>query len=83
MKKLRLSLEALEIESFTTSPGGNGNGTVEAYCTHYDYSCQMYCTNMCEDRPRTSGDDQDTCLCNAYTLEICTQPPASCTLCDP
>ena len=54
MTKLRLDLDALNVEAFDTLPVG-GRGTVagraaEAYCTAVeDYSCYEDCTTQGED----------------------------------
>jgi hypothetical protein len=60
MKKLKLQLEDLAVESFTTADEKDGRGTVEGYnsCqTCQDIDCSAVCTGTSCDGTGTGGGD--------------------------
>jgi hypothetical protein len=59
MRKLKLEVQNLEIESFDTAPAASGNGTVEAYAT------AGFGTDPCY----TCGDT--TCI-GTHLADVCT-----------
>ena len=70
MRKLRLQLEELEVDSFETSPLRHRRGTVAAHATHFgtcgttcdDYTCVE---QTCMGGQHTCWDSCDT-ACNSY-----------------
>ncbi|HET6229808.1 MAG TPA: hypothetical protein VFE05_06980 [Longimicrobiaceae bacterium] len=52
MKKLKLEIDQLAVESFTTSPGMEGHGTVQGFGTQFGRTCGA--VNTCG--PQTCGD---------------------------
>jgi hypothetical protein len=62
MKKLRLALEDLNVESFSTADAEEPRGTVEGHGTLVektcDMSCDISCWTKCED---TCGQTENTC----------------------
>lgn len=70
MRKLRLQLDSLKVDSFATSPRGERRGTVAAYVTNYgtcgttcnDYTCVE---ETCMGGRQTCWDSCDT-VCNSY-----------------
>jgi hypothetical protein len=65
MKKLMLDLEALDVESFTTSPSEFAStGTVQG---HLSFQCTVYCNT-------------DGWTCNGSCEATC-EPQVSCTTC--
>jgi hypothetical protein len=69
MKKLKLSLDALEVQSFTTASGAPRRGTVhgEQQCTCYTCTCPNCetCNATC---PETCGYSCDGTYCKTMEL---------------
>lgn len=61
MKKLRLQIETLAVESFSTNAEGTLRGTILA---HSDVSCNSHNDPTCAyyDTCGTAGQGQETCL---------------------
>ena len=57
MKKLRLQIEELAVDSFPTVQGESGRGTVQAHDSWFTagvYSC-VNCSRSCPDAPGTES----------------------------
>jgi hypothetical protein len=70
MRKLKLELDALEVESFSPESGHEAEGTVRAYLTAYYELCY----------PGDSWQDTCTCepTCNAQSCYTCDTGCGSC-----
>jgi hypothetical protein len=44
MKKIRLEVDALAVQSFATAPPREARGTVVAHNTRAEYTCVYHCT---------------------------------------
>ncbi|HEX6911890.1 MAG TPA: hypothetical protein VF142_15915 [Longimicrobium sp.] len=77
MKKLKLEMEDLAVESFTTSPVGGPRGTVEAHGTWIDHTCGA--ENTCG--PQTCGEMY--CVIGTDPIECGATGAASCAGCGP
>lgn len=76
MKKMRLSLDTLRVESFAPADAERGHGTVHGHARYTDpavcpYSQNWYCTvgDGCTWGPYTCF---DTCGDNCDTIQVCT-----------
>lgn len=65
MKKLRMDLDELAVESFATAEDGRNNGTVRAFDSTVEMTNCMDCTNeaWCADGGITQA---NTCNCTIY-----------------
>ena len=72
MKKLTLSLDALEVQSFTTSEGARIRGTVRAEqdCTCYTCTCPD-CHTCAETCPATCWNTCDDPSCDGSCIRTC------------
>jgi hypothetical protein len=71
-KKIKLDLEALEIDSFETAAGGSARGTIEGYYT--------YAVDGCTYAPQATCDAEASCgavsACDGcYYSQACTADP--------
>ena len=75
MRKLKLSLDALEVDSFHAVGAGDGRGTVVGHTgtQYYDESCFGTCVGMCT-RDGTCGEFTCAASCNCGS-QTCTCPP--------
>ena len=76
MKKLRLEMDALVVESFDTAAAAKGAGTVEAHATPRQ-SCQDTCQNTC--LISCEGSCFESCApCGTQPTECATGVPFCC-----
>lgn len=78
MKKLKLEIDSLEIESFSTAAGQEPAGTVEAHATRNQNTCGATCDASCFGSCDHTCDY--TCKCvftepRQTCLEPCVPPP--------
>jgi hypothetical protein len=73
MRKLKLEINGLRVESFDTAPTGGHAGTVHAHVTAYYELCSGGQTDTC---PPTAATCEPTC--NEATCYTCPPPTGTC-----
>lgn len=74
MRKLRLELDALRVESFETAAAGKEPGTVHAHAPPTRRSCDESCGGTCPD----DGTCMETCISCFGSCEPCPTSPTTC-----
>lgn len=90
MKKLKLNLDDLRVESFETSPAAPKDGTVHGYAETYEYTiCGLTCDATCagqstcdlgcggQSTTLCGGGGTEDFTCNDYSCQY-TSPGCSC-----
>ena len=78
MKKLKLDLDDLRVESFATAPGGDAKGTVVGYATEPVWTvCYFTCNVTCN-----GAETCDTCGGGGQTDLDCGSGYYTCPTCD-
>jgi hypothetical protein len=74
MKKLKLDLNELAVETFATDHGGRERGTVAGHATNTCITARCDGTRLCTGGPSCDGTCYATCgdePCNSQGLEYC------------